>query len=147
MKQTLLLIAFSLFITVGAWAQSPVGQWKTIDDETGKERSIVEIYEKNGKLYGKIVKLLNRGADEDPDPVCDKCPNKDDRKDQKVIGMEILREMAKDGDEWEDGTILDPEKGKVYDCKLWIDPANKDILKLRGYVAFFFRTQDWHRVK
>lgn len=147
MKKTLLFFAFSLCLIATTWAQSPVGQWKTIDDETGKAKSIVEIYEKDGKLYGKIVKLLNRGADEDQDPVCDKCPSKDDRYNKKVIGMEILRDMEKDGDEWEDGSILDPKKGKVYDCKLWIDPENSDILKLRGYVAFFFRTQNWHRVK
>lgn len=147
MKKTLLLFAFSLLLTATTWAQSPVGQWKTIDDETGKTKSIVEIYEKDGKLYGKIVKLLNRGADEDPDPSCDKCSNKDDRKGKKIIGMEIIRDMEKDDDEWEDGTILDPKKGKVYDCKLWVDEDDSNILRVRGYVAFIFRTQTWHRVK
>jgi len=147
MKKTLLLFAFSLLLTATTWAQSPIGQWKTIDDETGKAKSIVEIYEKDGKLYGKIVKLLNRGADEDQNPSCDKCSNKDDRKDKKIIGMEIIRDMEKDDDEWEDGTILDPKKGKVYDCKLWVDEDDNDVLLVRGYVAFIYRTQKWYRVK
>jgi len=147
MKKTFLLFTFSLLLSVTTWAQSPVGKWKTIDDETGKAKSIVEIYEKDGKIYGKITELLNREAGEDPDPKCDKCPSKDDRYNKRVIGMEILRDMEKDGDEWEDGKILDPKKGKVYDCKIWIDENDKDVLNVRGYVAFFFRTQKWYRVK
>ncbi|HRT54643.1 MAG TPA: DUF2147 domain-containing protein, partial [Flavobacteriales bacterium] len=65
-----------------------------------------------------------------------------DRKDQPVLGMEIIRDMVKDDDEWEDGTILDPENGKVYDCKLWLEDGK---LMVRGYVAFFYRTQEWVR--
>ncbi|HNA34041.1 MAG TPA: DUF2147 domain-containing protein, partial [Flavobacteriales bacterium] len=68
------------------------------------------------------------------------CPA--DRKDQPVLGMEIIRDMVKDDDEWEDGTILDPENGKVYDCKLWLEDGK---LMVRGYVAFFYRTQEWVR--
>jgi uncharacterized protein (DUF2147 family) len=66
----------------------------------------------------------------------------DDRKGKKVLGMDIIRNMVKDGDEWEDGTIMDPDNGKVYDCKLWVEDGK---LKVRGYVAFFFRTQTWVR--
>ena len=147
MRKSLLLFSALTIFCVVANAQSPIGVWKTIDDETGKAKSHVEIYERNGKLYGKIIKLLNRGANDDPDPVCDQCPTDDARYNQKIIGMEILKDMEKDGDEWEDGQILDPKKGKVYDCKIWLDEDNPDKLKLRGYVAFFYRTQTWHRVK
>ena len=59
--------------------------------------------------------------------------------------MEIIRDLEKDGDEWEDGTVLDPEKGKIYDCKIWLE--DNETLKLRGYVAFFYRTQTWYKVK
>jgi len=118
-----------------------VGKWKTIDDETGKKKSIVELYMKGDELSGKIIKLFPE-PDEDPDPLCDECS--DDRKDQKVIGMEILRDMELDDDEWEEGTICDPKNGKVYDCKIWLE---NDQLKVRGYVAFFYRTQTWLRVK
>ena len=61
--------------------------------------------------------------------------------------MEIIRDMEKDGDEYNDGTILDPSNGKVYECKLWLDEDDSDKLKVRGYVYFFYRTQTWERVK
>ena len=118
-------------------AQTIFGKWKTIDDETGKPKSIVEIYEKDGKAYGKVIKLF-REPHEDQDPICDKCT--DDRKDKKVLGIAIIRAMEKDDDEWEDGTIMDPKKGTVYDCKMWVEDGK---LQVRGYIAFFFRTQTW----
>ena len=136
MKQLSILIAIIISATTVS-AQSIVGKWKSIDDETGKPKSVVEIFEKNGKVYGKIIKLF-RDPSEDQDPVCDKC--EDDRKDKKIIGMEIIRDMEKDDSEWEDGTIMDPKKGTVYDCKLWLEGGN---LKVRGYVLFIYRTQTW----
>ncbi|MEN8251404.1 MAG: DUF2147 domain-containing protein [Bacteroidota bacterium] len=118
-------------------AQDIFGKWKTIDDETNKPKSIVEIFEKDGKAYGKILKLFKE-PHEDQDPICDECD--DYRKDQKIIGMTIITDMVKDDDEWEDGEILDPNNGKIYDCKLWVEDGN---LQVRGYIAFFFRTQTW----
>lgn len=136
MKHIIILIAI-LISAATVSAQSIVGKWKTIDDETGKPKSVVEIYEKNGKVYGKILKLF-RDPGEDQDPVCDKC--EDDRKNKKIIGMEIIRDMKKSGSDWKDGTIMDPKKGTVYDCKLWLEGGN---LKVRGYVLFLYRTQTW----
>ena len=133
-----------LFFSVSINAQGILGKWKTIDDETGKEKSVVEIYQKGDKVYGKIIALLNREPG-DEDPLCDKCT--DDRKNKHIVGMEIIREMEKDDDEYEDGTIMDPNNGKIYDCKLWVDKNNERILKVRGYIAFFYRTQTWHRVE
>ncbi len=132
------LLFFLLVSTLSdSIAQSIVGKWKTIDDETNKPKSIVEIYNKGGKVFGKIVKLF-QDPDEDPDPICDECT--DYRKNMKVIGMEIITDMVKDEDEWIEGEILDPENGKVYRCKLWVEDGE---LKVRGYIAFFFRTQSW----
>lgn len=130
---TTLFVVFALT----TYGQDIFGKWKTIDDETGKPKSIVEITERDGKAYGKILKLF-REPDEDPDPICDDCT--DYRKDKKVIGMTIVTDMVKDDDEWEDGEILDPKNGKVYDCKMWVEDGN---LKVRGYIAFFYRTQTW----
>ena len=132
----ILIFTFSI-ISLSMSAQDIFGKWKTIDDNTGKARSIVEITQKEGKAFGTILKLF-REPGEDLDPICDDCA--DYRKNKKVIGMTIITEMEKDGDEWEDGEILDPENGKVYDCKLWVEDGK---LKVRGYVAFFFRTQTW----
>jgi len=141
-----LLVVFLIVALAGpsrVLAQNVIGKWNTIDDETGEERSIVEIFEKNGKMYGKVVKLL-RTPNGDPDPVCKDCDESDDRFNKKVIGMEILREMEKSGDAYDDGNILDPKNGRVYRCKIWIE--NTD-LKVRGYWGPFYRTQTWHRAQ
>ena len=132
------LLVLSLQIS---FAQDVIGKWKTIDDETGEAKSIVEIYKENGKIYGKVVDIL------DPEKragVCEKC--KDHRKDKPVLGMKIIDGLEKDDDEYEGGKILDPEKGKEYKCKIWLDEDDKNKLYVRGYIAFFYRTQNWYRV-
>ena len=127
-----------------ALSQTVLGKWKTIDDETGEQKSIVEIFERGGNVNGRIVKLF-RKPNEVQDPVCDECDEDDyARYKKKIIGMEILKNMVKDGDEYSGGEILDPNNGKIYRCKLWLE--GKD-LKLRGYIGPFFRTQTWLRVE
>ena len=133
--RTLATLAFLLPLLSSA--QDISGRWVTIDDNTGKRRSVVEIGVKDGKANGRIVEIYDKAK---ADKTCDACT--DDRKDKRILGMEIIRGMMKDGDEWEDGTIMDPDNGKVYDCKLWLENGQ---LKVRGYVAFFFRTQTWVR--
>jgi uncharacterized protein (DUF2147 family) len=131
------ILALLAVTTTLTSAQDIFGKWKTIDDETNKPKSVVEIYKKDGKAYGKIIRLF-REPHEDQDPICDECT--DYRKDQKIIGMTIITDMVQDDDEWEDGEILDPDNGKIYDCKLWVENGE---LQVRGYIAFFFRTQTW----
>jgi uncharacterized protein (DUF2147 family) len=116
------------------------GKWTTIDDATGKPRSLVEVFERGGYLFGKIVTIYPRPG-KDPDPVCMACDPADPRYKTKVKGMEIIRNMKKDGSEYAGGDILDPEIGKVYRCKLWLE------LKVRGYLGPFFRTQTWKRAE
>lgn len=137
--QILLLAATSSLSIQPITAQSILGRWKTIDDETNEPKSIVEIAERNGKIYGKIVQLF-RLPEEDPDPVCKECPSDDVRFNKKVLGMEIIQDMEPDGSEFSGGTILDPKVGKIYRCRLWIDGEK---LKVRGYWGPFFRTQTW----
>jgi uncharacterized protein (DUF2147 family) len=133
----LMVIAYSQ-----ALAQSEIsGKWKSFDDETMEVKSIVEVFEKGGKYYGKIVKLF-RNSSEDPDPVCTECDSEDPRFNKKIIGMEILKDMKKTGAEYSEGTILDPKNGKVYRCKIWMEGSD---LKLRGYLGPFYRTQTWKR--
>jgi len=123
-----------------AMAQTVLGSWKTIDDNTGLERSYVEVYEKDGLVYGKITKLL----DEDPASlVCTEC--KDYRKNQPLVGMEIITALKANGTNWKGGKIMDPENGKSYNCKIWLD--SDDVLKVRGFVGPLYRTQTWYRVK
>jgi uncharacterized protein (DUF2147 family) len=137
-----LLILLFIAVTTGAMAQNKVvGKWKTIDDNTGEAKSIIEIFERGGKLYGKVLQILDPTAK--PDPVCDKCPSDDPRFNKKIIGMEIIQGLVKDGDEYSEGTILDPEPGKIYRCKLWLEEQD---LMVRGYWGPFYRTQTWKRV-
>ncbi len=142
MKHVLSLLF--VFVVATLKAQSCVGTWITIDDETGKKKSKVELYKKDGTLYGKIVYLYPREGRED-NPKCTKCTG--DRKNQPIVGLQIIRGMKWDGDEWEDGTIVDPENGKIYTCGIWLEDDNPDKLYLRGYSGPFYRTQTWIRVK
>ena len=138
MKKIALLLSFIL-IVCAINAQSIIGKWKTIDDETNEAKSIIEIFKRGDKFYGKIIDIIDASKRNNK---CDLCL--DSRKDQPILGMEIIKDLKQDGDEFEDGTILDPKNGKIYDCKIWLE--DKNILNVRGYVAFFFRTQTWLRV-
>jgi uncharacterized protein (DUF2147 family) len=122
---------------------SPKGLWKTIDDKTGKAKSFIKIWIKDGKLYGKITKLINPSEE---DPLCDKCEGALHNK--PVIGMTIMKGLTQDGDEWNGGRILDPESGKTYKCLIEVQNSGKR-LKVRGYIGFSLlgRTQHWYRVK
>ncbi|WGK68086.1 DUF2147 domain-containing protein [Candidatus Haliotispira prima] len=118
-----------------------VGKWKTIDDTSGKAKALIDVYEQDGKIYGRIVRLFPDAGDE-KDPVCRKCT--DERKDQKIIGMLILKDLEQRNNDWFHGNILDPENGKVYRCKIRLE---QDQLKVRGYVLIFSRTQTWYRAE
>jgi len=122
---------------------SPVGRWKTVDDSSGKAKSIVEIWEEGGKVYGKITALLDQPPN-DLDPLCTRCEG--DLKNKRVIGMTILSGLTKDDDEWSGGKILDPDNGKFYKCYIAVQDGGKK-LKVRGYVGFSLlgRTQYWLR--
>ena len=134
------LLVGCLFVSVVCVGQPAiVGKWVTIDDETNETKSVVEIFEQKGRYHGKIIKIF---SDEDPDPVCDKCSEDDDRYLKKIIGMEIIKDLQKDGEEYIDGSILDPEEGKVYRCKLWLSGG---YLMVRGYWGPFYRTQTWRK--
>ena len=142
-----LMIVFLLLIVGSIFADnfSPVGRWKTIDDDTGEEKSIIYIWQENGKLFGRIESLFLE-PDEDPNPLCDKC--KGDLYNKPVIGMTILNDLKQDGKEWNRGTIMDPDNGKTYKCKIEVieDGAK---LKVRGFIGISLlgRTQYWLRVE
>jgi len=137
------VLTFLMVFALGAFlqAQSVIGTWRTIDDETGEAKSQVTLYKEDGKLFGKITKLLQK----DPETTfCEKC--KDHRKGQKVQGMIIVSDLKESGKYWKGGKILDPNNGKIYTCKLWLDEKNPDKLNLRGYIGPFYRTQEWIRI-
>ena len=136
------VVALLFVLHLRAQENSVLGQWKTIDDETGDARSIVELYEEEGKIFGRIIDILNPNNKE---KTCIKCEG--DEKDMPLIGLNIIKGLELDDDRYEDGTIFDPEKGKTYDAKIWIEDDTPNTLKVRGYIAFLYRTQEWIRVE
>jgi uncharacterized protein (DUF2147 family) len=122
-------------------AQSVVGVWRTVDDATGESKSHIQLYESNGKLYGKIIKLLRPNAKQ----TCTACSGS--RKDQPLTNMVILENLYMRDNFWQGGTILDPEKGKSYSCKIWLKAGDSNVLEVRGSVGPFYRTQNWYRVQ
>jgi len=139
--QTLSALLLSL-LSLPALAADAAGRWRTIDDETGQAKSIVEIQRSGDGVYsGKIVELFNPSR---PDPTCDKCS--DDRKNQPVMGMEIIRNMRASGtDTYSGGTILKPDEGKVYRSKMKLT-ENGERLEVSGCVLFICRSQTWERI-
>jgi uncharacterized protein (DUF2147 family) len=137
----------ALWIPAATFAQAtPVGLWKTIDDETKAEKSLVRIADSGGVLTGKIEKVLDPSKAAD---VCDKCT--DERKGQPIVGLTIIRNAKGSSDDpglWAGGEILDPNNGKTYKLRLKpIEEGKK--LEVRGYVGapLLGRTQTWIRVE
>src|SRR3970040_959672 len=125
------------FLTIFfAQSQTVIGKWKTIDDETGKAKSIVEIYEKSGKIYGKVVDILE---EENKKRVCTNGSGDDKKK--PILGMTVIKGLSKEGSQYTNGKILDPKNGKLYKCFITLE--TKDKLKVRGYIgiSLFGRTQ------
>ena len=127
----------------GANANTPVGRWKTVDDVTGKINSVARIWEADGKLYGRIEKLID-GDSNDPDPRCIRCSG--DLKDQRLVGLRILWDLTPDGNRWTGGEILDPDTGRIYRCSIALGDGGKK-LKVHGFIGFSLlgRTEYWLR--
>jgi len=119
----------------------PIGLWKTIDDATGNAGALVRIYEKDGKLFGRIEKLFKTEAESQ---VCTACNNQ--RKNQPVIGLIIIRNIEREGDAYVGGDILDPDSGSVYRCKMHLEQQGARLV-VRGFIGFSFigRSQTWQR--
>ena len=128
-----------------AWASdtgSPVGVWRTIDDKTNKPRALVQIFARNGLLYGKVTDILDSKY---ANARCNDCSG--DRDNQPVLGMEIIRDMHPDGDRWDGGTIINPETGDTYHCRFHLGPDGQTLV-VRGYIGFSLlgRSQTWQRM-
>lgn len=151
----LLFVALATFICLfplvraqaahAANSPSPVGRWKTVDDATGKVKSIVAIREENGKLYGAIEALFDPPV---PHPTCYLCTG--ELKDRPLVGLQVLSGFVQNGDrqkgEWSGGQVLDPESGRIYRASISVDPGGK-TLRLHGYflIPVLGRTEHWQR--
>lgn len=148
MRNTVNALLLAIPLAAASWmaqaAESPIGRWTTIDDSTGKPKSVVEIDQaSNGTLSGKVVEILQ--SDKGPNPVCDKCDGA--LKGKPIKGMTILWGLKPDGTAvWDGGSILDPAKGKTYKAKITLTDGGKK-LQMRGYIGIeaLGRTQTWVR--
>ncbi len=140
MRNVFLIFSLLFFYTaIQAQSSGVLGVWKTIDDETGEAKSHVELYQKGGKVYGKIVQLLRKPAD----TLCEKC--KGDKQNKPLVGMVIVENLTNDGTGWKGGNIMDPETGSIYGCSIWLEDGN---LRVRGkHWTGLYRTQTWYRVR
>ena len=145
MRASILAGGALFLVPLAVWAAdaallTPTGRWKTIDDKTGKPKAIVQIYSENGKLFGKIEATLDPNAKK----ICDKC--KDERKNQPIVGMTIVRGMTAHGEEYGGGEILDPDNGSVYRCKMRLEDKGAK-LSVRGFIGISLigRSQIWTR--
>lgn len=132
---TLLVVA-----SFSVQSQTIFGKWHSTNETTGEVDSVIEVYEKNGKAFAKIIDI------KDPkrkNAVCDLCS--DENKNKPILGLNILTGLEKDGDEWSGGKILDPRNGKVYKCYIKLETENK--LKIRGFIGFSLigKTAYWTR--
>jgi len=139
MKLILSIVIFFIFQV--SFSQTIFGKWKTVDDETGMENGIVEIYEKAGKVYGRIIEILEK---EKKHLKCEICEGED--KNKPVLGLVIIKGLKKKGDFYEGGKVTDPKNGKSYHCKMTLE--GKDKLIVRGYIgiSLFGRSQTWFRI-
>ncbi|MFD1095739.1 DUF2147 domain-containing protein [Salegentibacter chungangensis] len=140
-KNNLFWIFFIALSSMSAQSQDVFGKWEVTNDE-GKVNSIIHIYKKGDEVYGKVVRIMK---EEDRDRICDQCTG--ELKDKPIEGMNLIRGFEKDGDEYVNGVLTDPKTGKEYKGKIWVDEDNPDKLKVRGYIAFFYKTKTWDRAK
>ena len=136
------IVIFATSQVLHAQGPSILGKWKTTDDETGKPLSIIEIFEKHNKIYGRVIEIYNP---KNKPTKCIKCDGED--KNKPIVGLIVIKGLTKVGDEYTNGKILDPKHGKLYKCSISFE--TKDKLKVRGYfgIELIGRTQYWDRVK
>ncbi len=143
MHKTLIALALAAAAGTALAQATPAGLWKTIDDETKQEKSLVRIADNGGSFSGRIEKLTDPAK---ADSKCEKCDGA--KKDQPIVGMTIIEGVKKNADEpyWDGGTILDPNNGKTYKVRLTPKDDGK-VLEVRGFIGPFYRNQTWLRVQ
>lgn len=120
-------------------AQGVFGKWE-VKNDAGRVNSIIEVYEENGIVQGKVIRITN---EDHRDRKCTECPG--ELKDKPIEGLRVIRDFEKEGNEYVNGTLIDPHSGKQYKGKIWVDKEKPDQLNVRGYIAFFYKTKTWER--
>lgn len=131
MKKIIAIAAVTACTLLAQAIANVEGYWTTIDDSTGEAKSVVQVYKYKGKVYGRVVQLIKNKNAKAAIPG-----------NPSTLGLDIIWDLSKDGDEYNGGKVLDPEKGSVYRCSMW---REGEELKMRGKLGIFFRTQTWKK--
>jgi uncharacterized protein (DUF2147 family) len=124
-----LLLPLTIILSITLWPLETSSPLVNADEVLGiywspKKDGKIQIYKRNNKYYGKTIwGIKDRKDTLNPDPKL---------RSNKIVGLEFLRDFVFDEDEWVDGTVYDPESGKTYSCKMWLD--NGDVM-LKGYIG------------
>jgi uncharacterized protein (DUF2147 family) len=139
LKKYIFCLIFAAITSLSSFGQTPVGVWLTFDDETNEQKSQIRIEEQGGRLFGKIIGISRASLNHR----CDKCS--DHRKDQYILGMVIIEDMALIDGHWQGGRVLYPRQGRWYSLKFWLAEGDPNTLVVRGSVGPFYKTQYWKR--
>ncbi|PQJ14827.1 DUF2147 domain-containing protein [Aureicoccus marinus] len=134
------LFFFSVLFSVQG--QSIEGLWQTIDDQTGEAKAVVKVYKKSGLLYGEIQEIVVKGKE---NARCEKCRGQ--LKNKPLVGLFTINGFKEVEGFYKGKQLFDPEQGKSFRGKVWLDPDNTNRLKVRGYLGFLYRTQTWIRLR
>lgn len=127
-----------VLMSIGLQAKGIEGLWKTYNEKTGKEQSLVRVYIEDGKLYGEVIELL--GDDKGKDLRCKDCPGNLNNK--PIVGIEIFIGLERDGKEWKGkNKLFDPETRKFYKCSVYM--VNDKKLAVKGMIGPFSETRYW----
>jgi uncharacterized protein (DUF2147 family) len=138
----LLFLLISVISTSVLAQTDPTGRWKTIDEETGEPKSIIEIYREGNAFSGKVAKILTGNTS----ARCTECEGK--QKNAPILGLQIIDGLKADDEPmtWDGGSIFDPQKGASYRLSAWYEEGNTDVLYIRGkHWTGLYRTQRWFR--
>lgn len=138
-RSTLVLASLLALLPLAANAASPAGRYKTFDEDTGKPRLIVDVYQaKDGTYAARVIETLFA-----PNASCTAC--KGQNKDKPIAGMVILWGLKPDGDNaFSGGTVLKLDNGKTYKSKAELTDGGR-TLQVSGCVGFICKHQDWKR--
>lgn len=142
MKKTFAFVISFFLLVISLSAQSSVlGTWKVVDNVTNDVKYHVQMFEFEGRMYGKVVKMVKVPVDQK----CTLCPS--DLKNQPVLGMVVMEKLLLSGGFYKNGRMLDPQNGRWYSCQMWLKEEDPDVLVVRGFLGFIYFTQYWYRVK
>lgn len=141
MKNITLLLFLSVFFTLTLPAQSIIGTWKVVDGTTNDIKYHVQIFNFEGRYYGKVVKMVKLPGN----MTCQLCPS--DLRNQPIQGMLIAEKLQLINGFYQNGKLLDPLNGRWYSCQMWLKEEDPDVLVVRGFLGFLYSTQYWYRVE